>query len=293
MEVGIIESLYEWFLTHGIKVIGVIFAAWIAYMISKKLIKRIVENLIGVRKKMKSEEELKRVKTVTKIIEWTSTLFISITALLIILTEIGIDITGIFIGVGVLGVALGFGAQYIIRDFLAGMFILVEDQFRVGDVICINGEVCGGVEDFTLRRTVLRDLDGIQHHIPNGEIRRISNLSKDFARVHINVDVAYKEDLDKVIKIINKVCEEMVEEEPWKDIFVEEPITRSKAPKVLGVEALGQHGITIKIIGSTKPLKQWDAMRELRLRIKKAFDKHGIEIPFPQLSVWPRGKWST
>lgn len=288
---GVVEILYEWLLTHGVKIAGVVFAAWIAYMVSKRLIGRIVEGAVTARR-ARSEEELRRVRTITKAIEWVSTVFISLTALLIVLTEIGIDVTGILIAAGVLGVALGFGAQYIIRDFLAGIFILAEDQFRVGDVICVNGEVCGGVEDFTLRRTVLRDLDGIQHHIPNGEIRRVSNLSKGFARVHINISVAYKEDLDRVIRIVNEVCEEMAGEEPWKDIFIEDPITGSKAPRVLGVEELGQHGVTIKIVGSTKPLKQWGAMRELRLRIKKAFDKHGIEIPFPQLSVWPRGSWN-
>ncbi len=152
-------------------------------------------------------------------------------------------------------------------------------------MVCLD-DVCAIVEDITLRKTVLRDLDGKIHHIPNGSFSRASNLTGDYSRAHMNINVAYKEDIDKVMELINKVGREMTEVSPWKE-YIKKPI------QVLGTgpNNFGESGIEIKVLGETKPLKQWDTLREFRRRLKIAFDKQGIEIPFPQMSIWPRGKW--
>lgn len=286
------SNINAWFFDHGIKIIGVIIIALIVNSVGKKFIEQFVRKAVKLVKRTKKDEiaEKKREDTLIKLFGWILSLAIWGIVALTILSELGINITGILAGAGILGIALGFGAQWMIRDFLAGIFIILENQYRVGDVVCL-GDICGGVEEITLRKTVLRDLDGIQHHIPNGEIKKVSNLSKQFSRVHLNIGVAYKEDLDKVIQVLNRVGEEMAEDPRWKDCFLEESITKSKAPKVLGVNDFAESAIIIKMVGRTKPLKQWDVMRELRKRIKIAFDKEGIEIPFPQVSIWPRGKW--
>jgi len=198
-------------------------------------------------------------------------------AIMMILPELGINVGPILAGAGILGIALGFGAQYMIRDFLAGLFIIIENQYREGDVVCLDG-TCGLVEDINLRKTILRDLDGIVHHVPNGEIKKASNLSKQFARVNLNIGVSYKENLDKVIKVVNQVGRELAEDPRWKDLIL-------KPPQFLRVDDFGESAIIIKILGETKPLKQWDVTGELRKRIKIAFDKEGIEIPFRQITI--------
>lgn len=278
--------MIQWLITHGIKIAVILIVALIINQVGRKFIEKAIKK--GV-KDTTGEATKKRQKTLIRIFSGALRISVWIIVVMTILPELGINVGPILAGAGILGVALGFGAQYMIRDFLAGLFVILENQYRVGDVICLDG-TCGGVEDISLRKTTLRDLDGILHHIPNGEIKKASNLSKGFSRVHLNIQVAYKEDLDRVINVLNKVGEELSQDPEWKDKLLEEPITKSRAPKVLGVDKFGDNGITIKMIGSTKPLRQWDTARELRKRIKKVFDQEGIEIPFPQVSIWPRGK---
>ena len=179
---------------------------------------------------------------------------------------------------GIAGIAVGFGAQYLIRDLIAGVFITIENQYRVGDVARI-ADIAGLVEDITLRKTVLRDLDGIVHHVPNGEIRVASNYTRHFSRVNLNVSVAYGTDLDHAIDVINRVGRELVEDKDWSDRI-------KTTPQVLRVDNLGDSGIDIKILGDVKPLEQWAVMGELRLRLKKAFDNEGIEIPWPHTKIY-------
>jgi small conductance mechanosensitive channel len=181
-------------------------------------------------------------------------------------------------GLGIVGIAVGFGAQGLIRDIFSGIFILLEDQYRIGDVVNVAG-IGGLVEEINLRRTVLRDLDGIVHSIPNGEIKVASNFTKGYSRVNLNISVAYGEDLDHVIEVINRVCKEMAEDPKWSTDFV-------SMPQVLRVDKLGDSGIDIKILGDTKPIRQWDIMGELRLRLKRTFDEEGIEIPWPHTKVY-------
>ena len=199
-------------------------------------------------------------------------------AAFMVLSELEIEIAPILAGVGVAGLAIGFGAQSLVKDLLAGLFIIMENQYRVGDVVKI-ADVAGLVEDINLRRTVLRDLDGIVHVVPNGEIRVASNFTKEWSRVNLNVSVAYGEDLDRVIPVINRVGKELAEDPEWAPLIL-------KPPQVLRVDNLGESGVDIKILGDTKPIRQWDVMGELRKRLKKAFDEEGIEIPWPHTKVY-------
>jgi small conductance mechanosensitive channel len=196
---------------------------------------------------------------------------------LVILSEY-VSIGPLLAGLGVAGIAVGFGAQYLIRDLIAGIFVLMENQYRVGDVAKV-ADVTGLVEEVNLRKTVLRDLDGIVHHVPNGEIRVASNYSRHFARVNLDISVSYGTDLDFAIEVINRVCEEMSVDEQWKDRM-------RTVPKVIRVNKLGDSGIDLKVVGEVKPLEQWNVMGQLRLRIKKAFDKEDIEIPWPHTKLY-------
>ena len=204
---------------------------------------------------------------------------IAVAAAFMILSEIGIDITPLLAGAGVAGIAIGFGAQSLIRDVISGFFIMVEDQYNVGDVAQVAG-ITGLVEGLNLRRTLLRDLDGILHVVPNGEIRVASNFTKMWSRAHLNISVAYKEDLDRVMAVIRKTWEEMAEEPDWAPFLI------SKTPWLLRVNEFGDSGIVIKVVGETQPMKQWDVMGELRRRIKRVFDEQGIEIPWPHVKLY-------
>jgi len=195
-----------------------------------------------------------------------------------ILSELDIPIGPILAGFGIAGIAVGFGAQYLIRDLIAGVFILLENQYRVGDVARI-ADIAGLVEEVNLRKTVLRDLDGIVHHVPNGEIKVASNFTRKFSRVNLNISVAYDTDLDHAISVINRVGQELAADENWGKLI-------KSAPQALRVDNLGDSGIDIKILGDVKPIQQWAVMGELRLRLKKAFDAEGIEIPWPHTKVY-------
>ena len=229
-------------------------------------------------KRQPKGEVKKRASTLSAALVKTGIIIIAIFAIFTILPEFGVNIAAALTGLGIIGIAVGFGAQSLIRDLLAGIFILLEDQYRVGDVVNVAG-IGGLVERIGLRCTILRDLDGVVHSIPNGEIKVASNLTKEYSRVNLNISVGYGEDLDHVIEVTNRVCKEMTEDPKWKADFV-------STPKVLRVDNLGDSGIDIKILGDTKTMRQWDITGELRLRIKKAFDREGIEIPWPHTKVY-------
>ena len=196
----------------------------------------------------------------------------------IFLSEMDVDLAPLLAAAGVIGIAIGFGAQSLVRDIFGGIFIILEDQYRVNDVVRIGG-VAGLVEDINLRRTLLRDLDYIQHVIPNGEVRVASNFTKEKSRVNLNISVAYKEDLDRVIAVIDRVGAEM-SQDPYFGPLITDPL------KTLRVDAFEESGIAIKVLGETLPIRQWDVAGEFRRRIKRAFDEEGIEIPFPHRTVY-------
>lgn len=220
----------------------------------------------------------KRSRTISFVITNTLGFVIGIVILFTILAELGINIGPALASLGILGLAVSFGAQSLIKDLINGLFILLENQFGIGDVVRVGG-IAGLVEEVNLRRTILRDLDGVVHYIPNSEIGIASNFTKEYSRVNMNISVGYGEDLDRVINVINRVCEQMAHEDAWKEKII-------KTPQVLRVDALGDSGIEIKILGDTKPIMQWEIMGELRKRIKQEFDKEGIEIPWPHMKVY-------
>jgi len=269
----------DWFMVHGIRILAIILITTVTCLLLRHFARLLVKKFVSRQMKGQPEEEIKkRADTLCSIFVTTGIVIIAILAIVTILPEFRVSIAAALASLGIIGIAVGFGAQSLIKDLLAGIFILLEDQYRVGDVAKIAG-IGGLVEKIELRRTVLRDLDGIVHSIPNGEIKVASNLTKGYSRVNLNVSVAYGEDLDHVIEIINRVCKEMAEDPKWSADLV-------STPKVLRVDNLGDSGIDIKILGDTKPLRQWDVMGELRLRIKRTFDKEGIEIPWPHTKVY-------
>lgn len=217
-----------------------------------------------------------RAETLRHIIRSVSKGMLIVVLLLTISSELGFDIAPILASAGIVGLAVGFGAQSLVRDVISGFFILFEDQFGVGDVIRV-GEHSGMVEQMTLRATVLRNLEGQVHVIPNGSIQTVTVLTKEWSRALVDVTVSYKENLDDVFQVLDSIGERLRQD--WPDRVLERPT-------ILGVEELGTEGVKIRLIVKTPPLKQWEVMREWRKRIKDEFDRRGIEVPLPQRMVW-------
>lgn len=280
----ILQNITPWFLSQGVKIILILIGAWLINRIIKIFISKGVKGFVTQTYRIRDGKALeKRSKTLEGVLEGAISIIVLLIAGLMVVSELGINIGPLLALAGVAGLAFGFGGQYLIRDLISGLFIILEDQYRVGDVACV-ADTCGLVEDINLRRTILRDLDGIVHHIPNGEITKASNLSKGFSRVNLNIGISYGSDLEKVINVVNRVGKELAEDPQWKQDIL-------KTPQFLRVDDFADSAVIIKILGDTKPLKQWAVTGEFRKRIKIAFDKEGIEIPFPQISVWPRGKF--
>ncbi len=274
------DNIISWLLESGITIFIILLLSYITYRVIKVAIPRLVEKSVTVRgKKRRAQEELaKRSQTLSRFLTGIASIILIFIALLMILSELTVEIGPILASAGVLGIAVGFGAQSLIKDYLNGLFIILEDQYNKGDVAKIAGLV-GLVVDVNLRRTVLRDLDGIVHSIPNGQITTTSNYTRDWARVNWDVSVAYSEDLDRVMAVINRVGKELAEDEYFGKLI-------RSAPQALRVNKFGDSGIDIKILGETKPIKQWEVTGELRKRLKKAFDEERIEIPWPHVKLY-------
>ena len=222
----------------------------------------------------------KRAETIGDLIRSITGFAVWAVAVLMVLGELGLNLGPLIAGAGIVGVALGFGAQNLVRDFITGIFMLAEDQYGVGDVVDV-GPASGVVEAVSLRTTRLRDVNGVVWHVPNGTIDRIGNKSQQWSRALLDVDVAYDTDVDFAGSVIKRAIVEEWESDLWKDVILEEP-------EVWGVENLGCDGITIRVVVKTLPSKQFEVARHLRARIKAAFDEAGIEIPFPQRTIWHR-----
>jgi small conductance mechanosensitive channel len=234
----------------------------------------------GTAQELSAVELKKRIDTIDNLAANVLSFFIVVIAGLMVLRTFDLDIGPAVAGLGVVGVAVGFGAQSLVKDYLNGSLILIENQFSVGDVIRIAG-VSGTVEDFSLRRTTLRDLDGVVHTVPNGEIAIASNLTRVWSRIHQDVTVAYGTDIDKAIGVVDAVGRDMANDKAWKRRILE-------TPKVDRVAALGEYGVTLKILGTVRAPDQWAAAGELRKRLLAAFAMHGIEIPHPQRVILSR-----
>jgi small conductance mechanosensitive channel len=274
------QTIQEWLLEHGIIILAYIIISYFIYRLLKLVIPRMVDRMVKVRGKGRHSKLWfeNRSKTLSAIIASTLGIILVVVALFMILSELGIDIGPLLAGAGVIGIAVGFGAQSLIKDLLGGMFILIEDQYNKGDVVKIAG-IAGLVEEVNLRRTVLRDLEGIVHSIPNGQITTVSNYTRDWARVKLDISVGYGEDMDHVFKVINRVGKELAEDKYFKDLI-------KTPPQVLRVQKFGDSGIDIRVLGDVRPMKQWEVTGELRKRLKKAFDDEGIEIPWPHVKLY-------
>jgi len=276
-EQTITQFITGWFLAHGIKIAAVALAAFVVHKFVHVFIDKLIRRAVAADHFLTKKEEKQREDTLIGIFHGTAGILIWIIAALMILQETGIAIGPLLAAAGIAGLAFGFGGQYLIRDLIAGLFIIFENQYRVGDVVCFDG-TCGLVEDITLRMTTLRDLDGTVHHVPHGEIKTTSNLTKHYARVNLNIGVSYDSNLEKVIDVINRVGNELAKDPAWKEHII-------KVPQFLRVDDFADSAVIVKILGETQPIKQWDVAGELRKRLKIAFDKEGIEIPFPQRTV--------
>jgi len=273
-------SAYDATLDHFIRIVAILVAAYVAAKILNKSIPTIRVRIIETMKaRGKADTELeKRAATLSGIFRKTVVIAIWVLALVMALKESGFDIGPILAGAGVIGLAIGFGAQHLVRDLFAGMFMLLENQVRVNDVAVING-TGGLVEQINLRTIVLRGLDGTVHIFPNGAINTLSNMTHEFSYYVFNVGVAYKEDTDHVVEVLKQLGDEIMQEEKFKPLIL--------APlEVLGLDQFGDSAVVIKARFKTVPVQQWTVGREMNRRIKKKFDELGIEIPFPHRSIY-------
>ena len=269
----------DWFMDTGIRVIVIIAVAIVIFIICRLVIPSIMKKAITHRMAGEAEVEIKkRTDTLSSILVKITGIVIIIIAVITILPEFGVNIATLIAGIGVGGLAIAFAAQNLVRDFITGFFIILEDQYRIGDVVTIAGS-SGTVEDIVLRRTLLRNVDGHVLSIPNGQVDVSINMTKKFARVNLNISVGYNENLKHVFETINRVCQEMADDPQWKESFI-------TVPSAIRVDNLGDSGIEVRIMGDTKPAMQWALTGELRLRLKNAFDEEGIEIPWPHTKLY-------
>ncbi len=268
------NRIIPWILNHGVKIVFILVSAVVLNKIAKKIIRKTIQTSIVSDHFLSKTAEKKREDTLISIFSGVSLIAITIIAIMMALQEVGILVGPLLAGVGIVGLAFGFGGQYLIRDVITGLFIILENQYRIGDVVKFD-DTGGLVENITLRMTTIRDLDGTVHHIPHGEIKKVSNLTKIFSRVNMNIGIAYDANIEHVISVVNQVGNDLAADPAWKDSILQ-------APQFLRIDDFGDSSIIIKIVGDTQASKQWEVSGELRKRIKMAFDQEGIDIPFPQ-----------
>lgn len=271
------DGIGPWLMDHGVKIVVILVGAFVLNLVLKKVTERAIRIAIVADKKDSHDSEVKRENTLIKIFLGILRISIILISSLMVLSELGLMVAPIIAGAGIVGLAVGFGGQYLIRDIISGLFIIMENQYRVGDVVNFDG-TGGVVEDISIRMTTLRDLDGTIHHVPHGEIKKVANLSKRFSRVNLDVGIAYDSDIELVIEVVNETGKALAEDPEWKDRIIQ-------APQFLRVNDFADSAVVVKILGETQPIDQWAVTGELRKRIKIAFDKAGIEFPFPQMVV--------
>lgn len=265
----------------GLRVLGALVVTLLAYY-ALKLVLRRIERSLGTSDGVVTPQE-QRTRTLLSLLRSAGIVIIAIMTVFMVLGAVGVQLAPLLAGAGVVGLAVSFGAQSLVKDVISGLFMLFENQFGVGDVIRIEG-VSGAVEKMTLRVVVLRDIHGVVHIVPNGQITKVSNLTRSWARVVLDVGVAYKEDPDRVIAVMKEVGADLSDDAAWKPLLLE-PI------EVPGVEAFADSAVNFRMVAKVLPLKQWEVARELRRRLKIRFDREDIEIPFPhQTLYWGEGQ---
>ncbi|MFH1331022.1 MAG: mechanosensitive ion channel family protein [Actinomycetota bacterium] len=304
----------EWLVAKPLKVLLVLVVAFVLNRLLRRGIRHLVERLVAQREeeaRVQQEEAVsgrsasrreralararrlaeqaergqQRAQALGTVLRSLASAVIYSLAILIVLGEFGVNLGPLIAGAGIAGIALGFGAQSLVRDFLSGVFMLAEDQYGVGDVVDL-GEASGEVEEIRLRTTRLRDVNGTVWFVPNGEIRRVGNKSQRWARAVLDIPVAYDTDLDLATRVIKEAADSI-----WLESS--EDATVLEEPRVLGVEALDDSAVTLRLVLKVEPGEQWATARLARRRIKDALDRAGIEIPFPQRTVWLRSPADT
>lgn len=272
---GYVDWAIQWAFTSGLRIVfiagALLFGLW-AIRSAMKQLRSILEGVAP------SLEEAKRAATLSNIVRDVTVVVATAVAVMMVLAEVGVDLKPMLAAAGIGGLAIGFGAQSVVKDVISGFFLLLENQVRVGDVVSIGG-TGGLVEAITLRTLVLRDLAGNVHVIPHGSVDRVTNMTKDYSRYVFDVGVAYREDPDEVMQVLQDVGEEL-RRDPAFGPDILEPL------EILGVDSLADSAVIIKCRIMTKPIQQWRVGREMNRRIKKAFDKRGIEIPFPHRTLY-------
>jgi len=298
----------DWFVAKPMKVLLIFLIALVVNRLIRRGVRRLIQRLIAQREeraRQRREQEVddgrfaafraralekarllaaqeerskQRAQALGTVLRSVASLSVYGMAGIVALAEFGVSLGPLIAGAGIAGVAIGFGAQSLVRDFLSGIFMLIEDQYGVGDIIDV-GEANGVVEEVNLRTTRLRDVNGTVWWVPNGEIRRVGNKSQQWARTVLDIDVAYDTDLSKAAEIIKTVADSV-----WHDQL--ENATVLEEPEIWGIEAFRESAISIRVVLKVEPGEQWAAAREVRKRLKRAFDDQGIEIPFPQRSLW-------
>lgn len=271
---------WETLIKTGLRVSMIIFFAWLATKMLQKSLLHLEQHLIN---KSEAEgeppsESQKRIETIVRLIRQALLLALWLTFGLVILKEFGVEVGPILASAGVVGLAVGFGAQNLVRDIISGFFIILENQIRVGDVAIING-TGGLVEKIQFRTTILRDLAGVVHIFPNGSITTLSNLTNEWSAYVFEIGVAYKENTDHVIEIMKKVGNKLRQDDKFGKYMLEDP-------DIFGVDKFGDSAVVIKGRIKTKPIRQWEVGREYLRRIKLTFDENNIEIPFPHRSIY-------
>ncbi|HSL97400.1 MAG TPA: mechanosensitive ion channel family protein [Candidatus Deferrimicrobiaceae bacterium] len=279
-------TLVAFAVDRALPALVIIVAAWLLLRMSRVFVRGIVQALMdresseGTTRELSAIEQRKRMDTLDALLGKVLTFFIVVIAGLMALGSFGLDIGPAIAGLGVVGIAVGFGAQHLVRDYLNGALILIENQFSKGDVIRVAG-VAGAVEAFTLRRTTLRDLDGNVHSVPNGEITVATNMTRVWGRVNEDVTVGYGTDIDQVERIIERVGTELEEDPEWGSKILE-------PPRLLRVEAMADSGITLKVLATVRAPERWAVSGELRRRLLEAFAREDVEIPFPHRVILSR-----
>jgi small conductance mechanosensitive channel len=268
------------YIVIGARIITILLLAWIGTVAAHRGVKTLRTH---TERRAQSGgatdgETQKRVNTMTRVTGSSLGILIWTAAFLMVLHEMNFNVEPLIAGAGVAGVAIGFGAQSLIKDVLNGMFLLIENQIRINDVAVIDG-TSGLVEEINLRTTVLRSEDGAVHVIPNGSIQKLSNLTRDFSYAVFSVTVDYGQDLEKVMKVVNELGAELRSEEPWSQIVLD-PL------EMLGVDRLADSGAVIKFRLRTLPMRQWSIAREMNRRLKRRFEETGIEMAFPSQTLY-------
>ena len=271
----VLKAIGNWFVSTGLRIFLIAIVALIVVKGARVLTNRLST---AFRKHQVDEESKKRASTLSSVVRHILTVVILIVAAVTILGELGVQIGPLLAAAGIAGLAVGFGAQSLVKDVINGFFILLEDQIRVGDVVKVAGQG-GVVEKVNLKMTILRDFSGNVHYVPNGSIDLVTNMTKEYSRYVFDIGVAYREDVDEVCQVIREVDQDLRNDPDFGEDILE-PI------EVFGLDQFGDSALIIKARTKTKPIKQWRVAREFNRRLKKKFDQKDIEIPFPHVTLY-------